>query len=109
MQSDRRWQMLGDRAVRFARPNASARAIVHAVRGWPGVVDVVVAGEDVAAYFIDPAAAQTDLEVRIAGLANVPETGQPIREHVLRVRYDGEDLKEVARATKLSRATSSRS
>jgi len=46
------WQMLGDRAIRFARPRGvSPRAIVRAVRAWPSVIDVVVARDDVGVYF----------------------------------------------------------
>lgn len=107
------WQRLGDRAIRFARPRASdddplipARAIVRAVRAWSGVIDVVVAAEDVAAYFADTltlAATAVDLDRHIAALATTTETDEPVREHVLRVRYDGPDLDEVARATGLSR------
>src|SRR5687767_14592855 len=37
------WLPLGDRAIRFPRPPVSPRALVHAVRAWPGVIDVVVA------------------------------------------------------------------
>ena len=90
---------LGDRAVRFARPHASARAIVAAVRAWPGVIDVVVARDTVAAYFdrephVDPA--------RIAALATVHEPAEPPREIALRVVYDGVDLQDVARATSLA-------
>jgi KipI family sensor histidine kinase inhibitor len=100
------WQRLGDRAIRFARPNVPARAIVREVRGWHGVVDVVVAAEDIAAYFADPRvleATQLHFDRQIAKLASATDTGEPVREHVLRVRYDGADLDEVARAKGLSR------
>src|SRR5262249_7284845 len=58
-------------------------------KDWPGVVDVVVAREDVAVYFagvpdVDPA--------RIAALATLRDDTEPPREHVLRAVYDGEDL-----------------
>jgi KipI family sensor histidine kinase inhibitor len=96
------WQPIGDRAIRFARPAAPVRAIVRAVREWPGVVDVVVATEDVAAYFVD-AVTPGDLDERIRALAHLHDIDEPIRDHVLRVRYDGVDIDEVARATGLSR------
>lgn len=92
---------LGDRALRFPRPQGpSARAIVDAARTWPGVVDVVVTREDIAIYFartphLDPS--------RIATLATLTDTESRGREHVLRVIYDGPDLDDVARATQLSR------
>ncbi len=92
---------LGDRAVRFAKPRASARTLVAAIREWPGVVDVVVAREDVAVYFArEPALAE--IAPQIAALASLLDIDEPGREHVLRVVYDGPDLDDVARATKLS-------
>jgi KipI family sensor histidine kinase inhibitor len=86
---------LGDRAVRFAKPAVPARAIVREIRSWPGVVDVVVAAEDVAVYFdtepaIDPA--------RVAGLAELTDNPEPARELELEAIYDGPDLDEVSRA-----------
>jgi KipI family sensor histidine kinase inhibitor len=93
------FERLGDRAIRFARPQgASPRAIVQAAHGWPGVVDVVVAREDIAVYFADEPVID---ETRIAALAHARDDGTPVRDHVLRVVYDGPDLDEVARATGL--------
>lgn len=90
------WTPLGDRAIRFARPDRSARAIVHAVRAWPGVVDVVVARHDVAAYFAGaPAVTPAQLEA----LATAPDDPQPVRDLELRAIYDGPDLEHVAAAT----------
>ena len=94
------WVPLGDRAIRFARPAVPARAIVRAVRAWPGVIDVVVAREDVAAYFAD--APRVDPE-RIDALAALSEPDDPPRDHVLRARYDGSDLDELARTLAISR------
>lgn len=94
---------LGDRAIRFPRPSgSSARAIVHAARTWPGVVDVVVTREDVAIYFGAPLSSSRVDESLIATLAAARDEGDPPREHVLRVVYDGIDLDDVARATGLS-------
>lgn len=90
------WQPLGDRAIRFARPAGVApRAIVEAVRAWDGVVDVVVARDDVAAYFdreprVEPA--------RIAALATLPAELASGRTIDLHATYDGPDLDDVARA-----------
>lgn len=94
------WVALGERAIRFARPDVSARALVREVRTWPGVVDVVVAHEDVAAYFVD--APQVD-DARIAALAELSDLDEPSREHVLKTHYTGEDVDAIAAATKLSR------
>lgn len=91
---------LGDRAIRVARPaGVSPRAIVHLAKSWPGVVDVVVAREDVAVYFADRPVID---DAQIAALASATDDGTPVREHLLRVTYDGADLDDVARATKLS-------
>ena len=89
------WQPLGDRAIRFARPAGPARAIAAAVRAWPGVVDVVVAPDDVAAYFTGPPAVDV---AWLAALAHVRDEGPPPSEVVLAATYDGPDLGEVARA-----------
>jgi KipI family sensor histidine kinase inhibitor len=93
------WVPLGDRAIRFARPAVPVRALVRAIRSWPGVVDVVVARHDVAAYFdrepsIDP--------TRIAQLATLREVDDPARDIAIRVVYDGPDLDDVARSAQLS-------
>ena len=95
------WVALGDRAIRFARPRGvSARALVEAVRAWPGVVDVVVAREDVAAYFDRTPAVDA---ASLAALAALPLGEEPAREVTIRVVYDGEDLDAVARAAGVSR------
>lgn len=92
---------LGDRAIRFARPAVSARALVRAVREWPGVVDVVVARGDVAAYFDREPAVEA---AQIAALATLADDTEPVRDIAIRVAYDGPDLADVARATQLSAA-----
>lgn len=94
------WLPLGDRAIRFARPpSAAPRAIVRAVRAWPGVVDVVVAQHDVAAYFDREPIVAHGAIAALAGLVDDPE---PHRNVVLHAVYDGPDVGEVARATGLS-------
>jgi allophanate hydrolase subunit 1 len=103
------WVPLGDRAIRFARPARSARAILQAVRAWPGVIDVVVARQDVAAYLDrapgagGPAGTSspggTDWTALIDALATAPDDPAPVRDIVLRAAYDGPDLDHVAAAT----------
>ena len=88
------WTPLGDRAVRFARPAVSARTLVRAIRAWPGVIDVVVAADTIAAYYerepaVDPGA--------IAALAKLRDLDEPVRDIELRVVYDGVDLEDIAR------------
>jgi UPF0271 protein len=90
------WVPLGDRAIRFARPQAPSRAIVRAVRGWPNVTDVVVARDDVAVYF--DRAPIVD-EERLRSLASVLDDPIAARSIELHARYDGPDLDDVARAT----------
>jgi 5-oxoprolinase (ATP-hydrolysing) subunit B len=94
-----RIEALGDRAIRFPRPPGGAGAIVGAIRAWPGVVDVVVAREDVAVYFDRTPHVDADALGTLASLAGDPT--EP-RAHVLRVVYDGVDLEDVARATNLA-------
>jgi KipI family sensor histidine kinase inhibitor len=89
------WLALGDRAIRFARPARSARTLLRAVRAWPGVVDVVVARHDVAAYFaaeprVDPA--------WIAALDTAPDDPDPGRDIAIPAVYNGPDLASVAEA-----------
>jgi KipI family sensor histidine kinase inhibitor len=93
------WVALGDRAVRFARPARSARAIVHAVKAWPGVVDVVVTRADVAAYFDRPPVVAAGA---IAALASAPDDPAPVRDVELRAIYNGPDLADVAARTERS-------
>ena len=97
----RGWTALGDRAIRFARPDRSAATIIRAVRAWPGVIDVVVARHDVAAYFDEPpasaaSAASAAWGTWIDALAAAPDDPCAGRELAIRARYDGPDLAEVA-------------
>lgn len=95
------WVRLGDRAIRFPRPEgASAGALARAVRAWPHVVDLVVGPTDVGVYFDD---VPPDVTPRIAALANVHDEREAVREIQIRVRYDGPDLDEVARWLGISR------
>jgi KipI family sensor histidine kinase inhibitor len=93
------WTPLGDRAIRFARPARSARALVRAVRGWPGVIDVVVARHDVAAYFDGAPQVEAAWPAWIDALATAPEDPAPVRDLELRATYHGPDLEDVAAAT----------
>lgn len=89
--------MLGDRAVRFGRPRGvSARAIVRAVRAWDGVIDCVVARDDVAVYFDRVPSVSEAQRATLAELRD--DEGGDERVVELRARYDGPDLDEVARA-----------
>jgi KipI family sensor histidine kinase inhibitor len=94
------WVPLGDRAIRFARPaGVSPRTIVKEVRAWPGVVDVVVARDDVAAYF---AAEPVVADVAIRALAKIKDDLDTVRDIELAATYDGPDLDDVAQALGLT-------
>ena len=99
----RRVEAVGDAALRWRRdPTRDARSLLDALRSHPGVVDAVVT-ELHALVTFDPARppdAPWMLEDRVPP-AGVGTTG---REHVLRARYDGPDLDEVAARAGLSRA-----
>ena len=95
------WVSLGDRAIRFPRPAVPARALVRAIRAWPGVVDVVVGRRDVAAYYDGEPAVEPH---QLAALAALDDDDDEPRELEIRVAYDGPDLAIVARALKLSPA-----
>lgn len=90
------WTPLGDRAIRFPRPDRSARALVRAVRAWPGVIDVVVARGEVAAYFDRPPVIASG---QIQALATAPDDPIPVRDIELRASYHGPDLEHVAQHT----------
>jgi len=93
------WVALGDRAIRFARPaNVHPQQLVQAARAWPGVVDVVIARDDMAVYFADTPAVGDAQIAALAMLGNNPVTG---RMHVFRAIYDGPDLEAVSALTGL--------
>lgn len=94
------WVALGDRAIRFARPpGVHPQLLVRAARAWPGVVDVVVARDDVAVYFAGPPRVTDE---QIAALASSVQVLVGGRSHVFRAVYDGPDLEAVSAATLLS-------
>lgn len=96
------WVALGDRAIRFPRPAASSsEALLRELRTWPGVVDVVIAAQDVAVYFerVPDIAPE-----RLAALADLGDTDVIPRDVTLAAVYDGPDLAHVARAAGLSEA-----
>ena len=96
------WVTLGDRAIRFPRPvGSSSQALLRVVRSWPGVIDAVVAAQDVAVYFDGAPAIGSE---HLSSLANLPDDGVAPREVTLVAVYDGPDLADVARAADLSAA-----
>lgn len=92
-------QRLGTRAIRLPRPPLDAARLVAAGRSLPGVVDVVLTDAWIALYFAG-AAPEAAPELLLAAAALQGAVEAP-REHELHVRYDGEDLGDVARAVGL--------
>lgn len=94
------WVPLGDRAIRFARPKVAAKELLHELQRWPGVIDVVIAREDVAVYF----AGQPHIDgARLRALDHLPTFDVKGTIRWMRATYDGMDLDDVARTTGLSR------
>lgn len=93
----------GDAAWRGHLPQdvgpARARALLDAARGAPGVLDAVVSERHVLVVPAQPseAARQAIAELLERALA-APAHGAAPATHVVRVRYDGPDLAEVASA-----------
>ncbi len=91
----------GDAAWRVRLPgSAPARALLDALRALPGVIDAVVTERHAMVSF-DPGAPPAGVEQAIAQALASPDHAVPVREHVVKVRYDGPDLNEVARGTGL--------
>jgi len=98
----------GDAAYRLPLPpGANGRAVLEALRALPRVADAVVT-ERHALLTFDPQGATPDgLEEaaeRVERAASAPMPALSVREHLVSLRYDGEDLEEVARATGMTPA-----
>ncbi len=92
---------LGDTAIRWRRdPASDPRTLLDALRAHAGVIDAVVT-EVHACVTFDPAH-PPDAPWSIE--ASLPRTNAAApREHVIRARYDGPDLDEVASRLEVSR------
>lgn len=98
------FEPFGDAAWRVPRvTGAHPRALLDGLRAVPRVVDAVVT-EDQALVAFDPARPPSRDDVRDAVLRAeaTTATAVPGREHVVQVRYDGIDLEEVARHTRMT-------
>lgn len=91
---------LGDGAIRVELPaDADPRAVLEALRAVAGVVDVVVTEGHVCLHFDEP---PRTFDAALDAIARAgAHVGEP-RVHVVRVRYDGADLADVAARTGLS-------
>jgi UPF0271 protein len=86
---------LGDGAIRFELlPGLHRRAVQDALRALPGAIDAVVTDRHAALSFEPDRAPGDPLSALDAG-GTAPRSSPAL--HLIRVRYDGEDLEEVAR------------
>jgi UPF0271 protein len=91
---------MGDAAWRFALPaGTDPAAALDALKRIPRVIDVVVA-DGIALVTFDPSRPPEDPRPHLSALAPRDESART--HHVIRVRYDGVDLEDVARQCGLS-------
>ncbi|HEY8087980.1 MAG TPA: carboxyltransferase domain-containing protein [Polyangiaceae bacterium] len=97
---DAAWRARLDGPLEVAR----RKELLHALRGAAGVADVVVSEEHVLVVPAEPDAFVIerigDVVARVLGTPLPAATAT--REHLVAVRYDGEDLESIARATRLA-------
>jgi UPF0271 protein len=85
----------GDAALRVALPDGvDARALLAGLRATPGVIDAVVAERHAVVTF-DPARPPPDIDA-VVDAAAIGTGREGAHRHVIAVRYDGCDLREVA-------------
>lgn len=93
----------GDAAWRIELPGHPRRGVLEALRAVPRVVDAVVCERHALVTFApDAPPARDALLAEVARALAAPLDASNGREHLVRVRYDGADLDEVARATGLA-------
>jgi 5-oxoprolinase (ATP-hydrolysing) subunit A len=94
----------GDGAWRARLPEgANGRAVLDALRSLPGVVDAVVS-ERHALIAVSQATPPVGVEDTIERALRAKMAAGGTRHHVVGVRYDGEDLDEVARIAGLEQS-----
>jgi UPF0271 protein len=82
---------------------ADPRALLDALRSIPLVKDAVVAEEHALVTFDATSPPSRDeVESAVGRALAAPATREPGREHAVPVRYDGPDLDEVARETRMA-------
>jgi UPF0271 protein len=97
-------QPFGDGAWRAPLPEgANGRALLEALRAVPRVVDAVVTERHAVVTF-EPAAPPDGVKEAIERALSAPMAGRASREHVVRVRYGGPDLDELAQRAGISPA-----
>jgi len=98
------FERFGDAALRARLPEGTdARSLLEALRAVPRVVDAVVTERHALVAF-DPGFPPLDVTEAMARALSEPSPAAAPGEHRIRVRYDGEDLDELAAMTGLSRS-----
>jgi UPF0271 protein len=103
MTRERSVEPLGDAAVRWRRdPARDARTLLDALRAHPGVIDAIVTEHHACVTFdpLRPPDAPWTLEDAVPPAS---ASSARSREHVVRARYDGPDLDDVASRAGISR------
>lgn len=96
-------ERFGDAALRARLPEgADSQSLLEELRALPNVVDVVVTERHALVAF-NPGLPPVDVAVAIAHALSEPAPATAPSQHRIHVRYDGEDLDEVAVVTRLSR------
>jgi UPF0271 protein len=96
-------ERFGDSAIRVRLPEAaSGPAVLDALRSLPGVLDAVVCERHALVVF-DPASPPAGVADAVARAIDAPRSAAHPREHTVHVRYDGEDLDEIATRTGIGR------
>jgi UPF0271 protein len=97
-------ERFGDAALRARLPDGvDSRSLLEQLRALPQVIDAVVT-EQHALITFDPDSPPANVEGAIARALSGPAPATAPSEHRIHVRYDGEDLDDVAAMTRLSRA-----
>jgi UPF0271 protein len=95
-------ERFGDAALRARLPEgADSRSLLQQLRALPHVIDAVVT-ERHALIAFDPSLPPVDVADAIAQALSEPPAATAPGGHRIQVRYDGEDLQEVAAASGLS-------
>ena len=96
-------ERFGDAALRIRLPDsAPGPAVLDALRAHPGVRDAVVCERHALVVF-DPASPPSGVAEAVARALDASPSAAEPREHTVRVRYDGDDLDEVAARSGLGR------
>lgn len=97
------FEPFGDTALRARLPEgAEGRSLLAALRALPRVVDAVVT-ESHAMITFDPAAPPEGVAEAMEAALSAPLPAMAPRRHVVRTRYNGPDLDEVARVANMAR------